>query len=56
MYYRTLRSPLNVQIELTWECPNSCRHCYNSFRHDDEPILTMTPKQVELVADELVKK
>lgn len=54
MYYRTLRSPLNVQVELTWDCKNCCRHCYNAFRHDNEPILTMSHDEVDFVANELV--
>ncbi|TSD02812.1 MAG: hypothetical protein Athens071416_451 [Parcubacteria group bacterium Athens0714_16] len=34
--YKTLKSPLNIQVEITEECNNICRHCYNFFRHKTE--------------------
>ncbi len=33
---KRLRSPLNVQIEVTGECTSRCVHCYNFWREKDE--------------------
>jgi len=51
--YRTLKSPLNVQVELTWECNNKCRHCYNAYRHEDEPLHTLSYEQLDTLVEML---
>lgn len=28
----SLKAPLSVQYELTWDCPHACLHCYNHYR------------------------
>lgn len=51
--FRTLKGPLNLQVEVTESCDNACRHCYNFFRHADYRYLTMTKQQIEKVVSEL---
>ncbi len=34
--YRELKSPATAQIELTSNCNNLCRYCYNSFRGEKD--------------------
>lgn len=50
--YRTLKSPLSVQVEITEACSNRCRHCYNSFRHEDAPLRTMTRGEIDILVSE----
>lgn len=51
--YRTLKSPLNVQVELTERCNHVCRHCYNFFRHGNLPLRTISKEQVDILVEEL---
>ena len=51
--FRTLKSPLNVQVEVTEECDNCCRHCYNFFRHNDYKCKTMSFSEIDQIVDEL---
>lgn len=53
--YRTLKSPTNVQVEITDICNHRCRHCYNAFRHENTPLHTMTEEQVDYLLDQLEK-
>jgi len=53
--YRTLKSPFNVQVEITWACDNACRHCYNAYRHDNTPLCTLSGDQIEKVVEELAR-
>lgn len=55
MIYRTLISPINVQVEITWSCHNICRHCYNFYRHDDTPRLTMSDRQIDYLSSEFTR-
>ncbi|MFH1366492.1 MAG: radical SAM protein [Patescibacteria group bacterium] len=32
--YRTLKSPISVQVEMTQQCNSSCLHCYNHWRKE----------------------
>ena len=54
MLYRTFKSPTNVQIELTTQCSNKCAHCYNFLCNTDSPDVTMSPKRLQQVMDELI--
>lgn len=53
--YRTLKSPISVQVEITQSCNHACRHCYNYFRHGDSNCLTMTSEQIDCITKELSK-
>ncbi len=51
--FRTLKSPLNIQIEVTEKCDNCCRHCYNFFRHNDYKCKTMSFANIDKIVYEL---
>jgi radical SAM protein with 4Fe4S-binding SPASM domain len=51
--FRTLKSPLNIQIEVTESCDNCCRHCYNFFRHNNYDCKTMNFEQLDKIVQEL---
>lgn len=51
--YRTLKSPLNIQVELTERCNHVCRHCYNFFRHGNLPFHTISKEQIDVLVEEL---
>jgi radical SAM protein with 4Fe4S-binding SPASM domain len=53
--YKTLCGPIAVQIEVTEKCNDTCRHCYNFFRHDGYVCKTMSEKEVSTVVAELQK-
>lgn len=52
-----LKSPLSAQFELTNECDNACRHCYNSWRpdaHITRHSLSMPDPQLYAIANEII--
>ncbi|PIS20562.1 hypothetical protein COT52_03120 [candidate division WWE3 bacterium CG08_land_8_20_14_0_20_43_13] len=53
MKYRTLSAPVSVQIEVTELCDNCCRHCYNSFRHHDCPLKTLSFDEIGILVEQL---
>jgi radical SAM protein with 4Fe4S-binding SPASM domain len=48
-----LKSPLNMQVELTTACNNLCLHCYNYQKQDKTPDTTMSPDNLHKVLDEI---
>ncbi|MFA5652151.1 MAG: radical SAM protein [Candidatus Paceibacterota bacterium] len=53
--YKTLCGPIAVQVEVTEMCNDTCRHCYNFFRHDNYVCKTMSEGEVSIVISELQK-
>ena len=55
--YHTLKSPMNVQFEITSKCNERCRHCYNYWRRDSSPDSTrnMDKELFDACLDELIK-
>ena len=53
MIYKTLKSPLNVQIELTTECTNCCMHCYNFQKQDSTPDVTLPIERIAEIFSKL---
>ena len=56
--YRTLSSPISIQIEITTECNNKCIYCYNFWRHKYQKNyneIYLTEYQIPRIIDELVK-
>ncbi|MFA6297297.1 MAG: radical SAM protein [Candidatus Paceibacterota bacterium] len=53
--YRTLKSPLNIQVELTQQCNVVCRHCYNYFRHKNDPKYSLTKSDIDKMVEEFQK-
>jgi len=53
--FRTLKSPINVQVEITECCNHICRHCYNYFRHEDSPRKTMSLRDLDRLVEEFEK-
>jgi len=51
--YRRLSAPISVQIEITQRCNVTCLHCYNYFRHDDDPWVTLSNDAIDKIADDL---
>lgn len=52
-FYRTLNSPISVQVELTSHCDLRCTHCYNArMTHTDE---TESLKHIERIAEQLAQ-
>ncbi len=44
---KRLKSPIDVQLEITALCNQKCRHCYNYWRHSD------APRPIELSSEDL---
>lgn len=53
--YRTLCGPITVQVEVTEMCNDTCRHCYNYFRHKNYKCKTMSEEDISKVVFELKK-
>lgn len=55
--YRKLKSPVNVQFEITSKCNERCRHCYNYWRRDSSPNSTanMSKELFDACLEELIK-
>lgn len=59
MVYRRLKSPFNVQLEVTGSCPHLCIHCYNFWREKESPIFpvqipgALTPSETETIVQKL---
>jgi len=51
--FRTLKSPLNIQVEITEKCDNCCRHCYNFFRHSDYICQTISFSDMDKIVNEM---
>lgn len=50
--YRSLKAPINVDLEVTGRCSLRCSHCYNYWRSEEQhPQLDM--KQLNYILDEL---
>lgn len=52
----TLKSPLDVQIELTSSCNHKCRHCYNFWKHLDQTRTKdtfLSVEQLEIIFEQL---
>lgn len=59
--YKTLSAPIEVQVEMTTVCNNTCAYCYNYWREKDVSNRTrgarestLDGKQISRVIDELV--
>lgn len=51
---KRLKSPLNVQIEMTSECTNLCIHCYNFWRQDRMcDNFSMSQANMEIIMNKL---
>lgn len=55
--YKTLKSPLTVQLELTNICDNNCFHCYNFWRKDFASQLArgLSSNQVKFILEKLAE-
>lgn len=56
--YRTLKSPLSAQVEVTWLCDNRCLHCLHCYnfwasRQIGVPLPTLSTEQMQKVIGEL---
>ncbi|PIR43431.1 hypothetical protein COV24_02730 [candidate division WWE3 bacterium CG10_big_fil_rev_8_21_14_0_10_32_10] len=52
--YRTLKSPISAQIEITEHCNWRCIHCYNYWRTQEaRSYTTLTIEEVEKIVTEL---
>lgn len=51
--YKTIKSPLQVQLELTHNCDSRCLHCYNSRLIGDYTGATITKEQIDIIVNEL---
>jgi len=50
---KRLKSPINVQIEVTGECTSECQHCYNFWRGEKKRSLLSTQGSM-LCADSVI--
>lgn len=54
--YRTLSSPLSVQIEVTDNCNQICSHCYRACQQIQKAATKhLTPNQAEALVEELAR-
>lgn len=53
--FPNLKTPTNMDIEITSVCNFKCRHCYNFWRHDDSPIDKMTIEVADLIIDQIIE-
>jgi len=53
--YRTLSSPIDVQLEITTACNNTCTHCYNYWRGENLSETTLDEESLYQVIEELRK-
>lgn len=51
--YKTLSSPLTINIELNSGCNQKCRHCYNFWRETNSPNLSMSLELISKTINEL---
>lgn len=51
--YQQLKSPVNVQVELTTRCNHKCLHCYNHWRCVAQEDVTLTLDDVRKIIDNL---
>lgn len=55
---RNLRTPTQVNLEITTGCNHKCRYCYNYWRKDPGPSLQarkMSVEEVDVVLDKLIE-
>ena len=53
--FRTLSAPINLQVEITEKCTHKCRHCYNYFRHGDNPGHTLNDDSIRFITNEIIE-
>lgn len=56
MKYRTLKSPLSVQVEITDNCNETCSHCYRSCPSLAEKSgVALSPERAKYVIGEIIR-
>lgn len=51
--YQEIKSPLQVQLELTTACNHTCRHCYNFWREAGDEVGTLSVVDLTGIIDNL---
>jgi radical SAM protein with 4Fe4S-binding SPASM domain len=54
---KPLRTPCQIDIEITSQCNHSCRYCYNFWRHDkDNPVnARMSIEVLDRIIDDIIE-
>lgn len=53
--YKTLKSPIHVNLEVTSRCNNKCIHCYNYWRKDNDLISNISLNQMRKITNSLIE-
>lgn len=53
----SLKTPCQIDMEITTACNHSCRYCYNFWRHDDgKKNVKMSRETIDVIIDDIIKK
>lgn len=52
-YSRKIDSPITAQIEITDQCNERCKHCYNTWQFTKSIFKTLTNNEIDRIVEEL---
>jgi radical SAM protein with 4Fe4S-binding SPASM domain len=55
VYFRELKSPLSVQIEVTEKCNFNCLFCYNYWRQSSLEVVSISENDADRIISELIQ-